>query len=103
MAGQIINKGKRKWLVRIFLGRDGNGKRQYHNKPIHGTKKDAEGYLNRTLTAISLGTFVPPSTNTLDEYLNEWLKKSATQKLSERTYTHQSYCLDRYVRPHLGA
>lgn len=103
MAGQIIKKGERKWLVRAFLGRDGNGKRRYFNKLIQGTKKDAVGYLSRTLTEISQGTFVTPSTDTLDEYLNEWLKNSAKQKLSPRTYTHQVFCLDRYVRPELGA
>ncbi|MEK6300505.1 MAG: tyrosine-type recombinase/integrase [Acidobacteriota bacterium] len=102
MAGQVIEKGKRKWLVRIFLGRGGNGKRSYFNKLIHGTKKDAEGFLSRTLTEISQGKFMAPSTNTLDDYLNEWLKNSAKQKLSQRTYDHQVYCLDRYVRPVLG-
>lgn len=70
MAGQIIKKGEKKWLVRIFTGRDGNGKRQYLNKLIHGNKKDASDYLSRTLTDISQGTFVAPSSTTLDEYLN---------------------------------
>jgi integrase len=103
MAGQIIKKGDKKWLVRIFMGRDGNGKRQYFNKLIHGNKKDASDYLSRTITEISQGTFVAPSKTTLDEYLDGWLKNSAKQKLTERTYTHQVFCLNRYVRPKLGA
>src|SRR5262245_33715492 len=103
MAGQIIRKGDRKWLVRVSLGRDGKGKRRYFNRLIHGTKKDAEAFRNRTLTEISEGRFVAPSRHTLDDYLDEWLKNSAKQKLSERTYIHQAYCLDRYVRPVLGA
>lgn len=103
MAGQLIKKGERKWLVRIFLGRDGNGKRNYFNKLIQGNKKDASDYRSRTLTDISQGKFVAPSKTTLNEYLDEWLKNSAKQKLSERTYTHQVFCLDRYVRPKLGA
>lgn len=28
MAGQIIKRGKKTWVVRIFMGRDGNGKRR---------------------------------------------------------------------------
>lgn len=102
MAGQVIKKGDRKWLVRVFLGRDGNGKRRYFNKLIHGTRKDAEGFRSRTLTEMSQGKFVAPSMDTLDQYLNEWLRNSAKQKLSERTYAHQVSCLDRYVRPTLG-
>lgn len=103
MAGQLIKKGERKWLVRIFLGRDGNGKRDYFNKLIHGTKKEASDYRSRMLTDISQGTFVVPSKTTLDEYIDEWLRNSAKQKLSERTYASQVFCLDRYVRPKLGA
>src|SRR5262249_18306324 len=83
--------------------KDGNGKRRYYSKLIHGSKKKAEDFLSRTLTAISMGTFVIPSTKTLDEYLNDWLKNSAKQKLGERTYRHQVFCLTRYVRPILGA
>jgi integrase len=103
MAGQVIKKGDRKWLVRIFMGRDGNGKRQYFNKLIQGNKKEADTFLSRTLTDISQGTFVAPSRQTVSEYLDLWLKNSAKQKLSNRTYQHQVFCLDRYVRPKLGA
>ena len=47
MAGQLINRGDRKWLVRIYLGRDVvTGKRKYHNKTVYGTKRDAQKYLN---------------------------------------------------------
>ena len=57
MAGQIIKRGEKNWVVRIFMGRDGNGKRRYMNKTIRGTKKAADTYLNKTLTEISAGTF----------------------------------------------
>ncbi|MBZ5675163.1 MAG: site-specific integrase [Acidobacteriia bacterium] len=56
MAGQIIGRGDRTWLVRVFLGRDENGKRQYHNKTVHGNKKDAERERNKLLTARDGGT-----------------------------------------------
>lgn len=43
MAGQIIKRGDNKFLVRVFLGRDDQtGKRNYFNKTIRGTKKDAQ-------------------------------------------------------------
>ena len=46
MAGQIIKRGERTWLVRVFLGRDAQtGKRQYHNQTVQGTKKGAEDKL----------------------------------------------------------
>lgn len=49
MAGQIIERGKNTYFVRIYMGLDANGKRKYHNKTIHGNKKDAERYRNKIL------------------------------------------------------
>ena len=50
MAGQIIARGKGVWLVRVYLGTDpATGKREYHNKTIHGNKKAAEADLTDTL------------------------------------------------------
>src|SRR5205085_7719980 len=72
-AGQIIPRGEDTWLVRIFMGRDGNGKRRYLNKTIRGKKKDAQDYLSKTMTAISAGTFVEPSPVTVNAYFDKWL------------------------------
>lgn len=68
MAGQIIQRGENVFLVRVFLGRDKDGKRRYHNKTIHGTKKDAQRYLTAVLRERDLGTFAEPTRMTLDEY-----------------------------------
>ena len=39
MAGQIIKRSEKIYLVRIFMGKDQRtGKRRYINKTIHGTK-----------------------------------------------------------------
>ena len=62
MPGQIIKRGDRKWLARIYLGTDPQtGKRQYFGKTIHGGKKDAERYLAAALRDRDLGTFAEPS------------------------------------------
>jgi integrase len=55
MAGQLINRGERKWCVRVFLGRDGDGKRTFQNRTVHGTKRDAEKVLADLLKKRSLG------------------------------------------------
>jgi integrase len=102
MGGQIIKRGEKTWLVRVFMGRDGAGKRRYTNKTIRGNKKDAETYLSKTQTQISSGTFVEPSRLTIDEYLDKWLEAAARPRLSERTFADYSEVLKRYVRPKLG-
>jgi integrase len=73
MAGQIILRGERTWLVRVFLGRDSQtGKHKYHNKTIRGNRRDAQKYLNGMLRDLDLGTFVEPSPMTLNEYLERF-------------------------------
>lgn len=102
MAGQIIKRGDKTWLVRIFKGRDAEGKRLYMNKTIKGNKKDAETYLNKTLTDISTGTFIEPSSETLSAYLDRWLAAAVRPRVRERTFVDYVDKLDRYIRPLLG-
>lgn len=103
MAGQIIRRGERTWLVRVYLGRDGAGRRRYHNKTIHGTRRDAERYLHAALRARDLGTFVEPSTETLGEYLARWLEVAAAPRLAKRSAAGYRWAIARYVPASLQA
>ncbi|MEW6523654.1 MAG: tyrosine-type recombinase/integrase [Bacillota bacterium] len=89
MAGQLIQRGERTWLVRVYLGRDAEGKRKYHNKTIHGTKKDAQKYLNKVLLERDTTGFTEPSKELLSFYLERWLNTVAKPRVSARTF--QSY------------
>jgi len=102
MQGQIICRGERTWLVRVFMGRDGTGKRQYHNHTIRGAKKDAQRYLNAVLRSRDLGTFIEPKRTTLNAYLDKWLETAAKPRVRPRTYQDYSWLLRQYVRPKLG-
>jgi integrase len=103
MAGQLVPRGERTWLVRVFLGRDPQtGKRRYHNHTINGNKKTAQGYLNGVLRELDLGTFVEPSVVTVQEYLDKWLEVAAKPRLTELTFQHYEDLLRRYVRPAIG-
>ncbi|MFN7999338.1 MAG: site-specific integrase [Bryobacteraceae bacterium] len=56
MAGQIIARGKGKWMVRAFLGRDPQTKKRlFQNKMVHGSKRDAEKVLAEMLRERDLG------------------------------------------------
>jgi len=102
-AGQIIARGERTWLVRVFMGRDPeSGKRQYHNKTIRGTRKDAQAYLNQAQRDRDLGMFFEPSRMSLDQYLDKWLETAAKPKLRAKTHRDYEALLKRYVRPMLG-
>src|SRR5437868_3132653 len=45
-VGQIIARGDRGWLVRIYLGRDHEThRRTYHNRTVYGSLRHAQAYL----------------------------------------------------------
>lgn len=99
---EIINKGNRKWLVRVFLGRVA-GRTQYHNKVVHGTKRDAQRYARDVETKRDLGTLRRTSLDvTLDKFLDDWLQEFKKGSVRERTYVGYEFILDHYVRPYLG-
>lgn len=101
MAGQIIKRADRTWLVRIYLGRGANGKRQYQNHTIHGVKLDAQKWLNDALTKKDLGIPTFQTKLSLEEYLETWLKTVAKPRVSEQTFNSYEWLLDR-IKPKLG-
>ena len=102
-AGQIIDRGDRTFVVRVYLGADGTGKRQYYNQTVRGTDKDAQRILNKLLVKNDAGELSKANPQTLNEYLEHWLRAAAKPRLRERTYNQYEETLERYVTPVLGA
>ena len=103
MAGQIIKRGERNFVVRIFLGRDANGKRDYMNHTVKGNKKDAQALLNRLMREKDLGVLIEPARMSLNEYLDHWLLTSVKPRVRARTHRNYTDTLRLYVRPKLGS
>lgn len=102
MAGQIVKRGENRYLVRIYMGLDSNGKRKYHNKTIHGNKKDAERYRNKILREKDMGTFVEPTRDKLSEYLEKWLETVVKNRVREKTLKSYEQLVRIYINPSLG-
>lgn len=99
---EITPRGERKFLVRVFLGRT-NGRTRYHNKIIHGTKKDAQKYAREAEVKRDLGTLDKPASEdpTFGKFLDDWMKEFKKGSVKERTYSGYEYTLKQYVRPYL--
>jgi integrase len=102
MPGQVIHRGKNKWLVRVFNGRDENGKRRYLNKTIQGNKKKANEHLTKTLHDLERGTFIPPTPLSVSEYLDKWLESAVRPRVQRRTADGYEGLMKRYIREPLG-
>lgn len=108
MEGQIIDRGVNKrtglhaWLIRIPIGIDINGTRQYTNKTVHGTRRDAERVRREMLGERDRGTLQKQSKDSLDDYLQKWLETHKAA-VAERTHYNDTEMIQRYIRPFLGA
>jgi integrase len=102
VAGQIINRGKNRWLVRVPRGRDGAGTRLYHNRTVYGSKKEAEAYLTKVLREVQTGTFVEASSRSIADFVSDWLDTTASQRVRPRTLSDYRWLAERYIFPDLG-
>jgi len=103
-VGQIIARGERHWLVRVYLGRDRETcKRTYHNRTIYGSLRHAQAYLTKRLHERDLCHGVEGLPVTLHEFLDHWLKTAVKPKVREKTYRDHAAMLRRYIRPPIGA
>jgi integrase len=100
VRGSIKQRGKKTWRVRIYLGRDGDGKQKVHSETIHGKREDAEAYATLKIHKIQFGGEVPRARDArfktiLDKW---WETKQATISASSRDVYEKELRL--YVRPH---
>jgi len=100
MRGQIIEKSKGVWLVRI-QSRLSNGKRKSLAKQFHGTKKDAEKFLTSWLRDMDRGVFIEPSRQTLNEHFDNFLE-IIKSRVAEQTFDSYEQMLRVHIRPKIG-
>ena len=103
MAGTIQKKGDNIWLVRMYLGRDADGKTKHFNKTIHGAKKDAQKFLTAKLRDRDMGRFVEPSSLSIKQFLEGWLKDIARPRVKEATFDGYKGIVDYYLIPAIGS
>ncbi|MCL6597631.1 MAG: site-specific integrase [Alicyclobacillus macrosporangiidus] len=101
MEGQLIPRGEHTWLIRVFVGRDANGKRRYVNRTVHGSKKDAQKVLREMLSERDKGQIQAVTKETVNQYLDRWL---TTHRMAVKARTAQTneQLLRLYIRPLLG-
>src|SRR5579863_2909502 len=103
-VGQIVRRGDRTWLLRVYSGRDRESKkRKYLNQTVHGGLRDAQSHLNKMLSERDRGRNLNSSKQTLNQYLDRWLEVCAEPRLRAKSFQDYEGLLRRYVRPRLGA
>lgn len=101
MRGNLQQRGRDSWRLRVYVGRSADGRRRYLEKTLHGSKKDAERELARLVVEVDEGRHVASGPVTFDELLDRWL---AVKKLAVEPTTMSSYewVARTYLRPTIG-
>ena len=101
MAAQLIRRGARIWLVRAYLGTDPQtGKREYLNKTVHGSKKDAETVLNQTLSVRGRGEIAAGASRaTVDALLSSLL---LDYEINGKDLAWAKVVVNKHLKPTLG-
>jgi integrase len=94
----------RRWLIRVYLGRDHEiKKRNYHNRTIRGSMREAQAYLTKKLRERDLGRDLEGAKITLNEYFDRWLEIAVKPRVRQRRPARiYDGILRRYIRPGLG-
>jgi integrase len=98
--GQMIPKGNGKWLLRIYSGRNAEGKRQYDSKMFEGTTTQARQELTKMHHQLDTQTLVRPTKETLRAFATRWLK--GRLDIAPGTRGDYQKQLDSYILPALG-
>lgn len=103
--GQIIERGKGKYLVRIYLGRfpneAGEMKRKYFSQMVRGTRQDAEAFVAEQLKTVRAERRLRGTANQLvSEYLYDFFHEMS--EASRRTRMVDWSKVKNYVLPTIG-
>lgn len=100
MAGQIIPRGDHTWLVRIYIGRDPQTKkRKYEGHMVHGTKRDAQSYLNGKMRERDLGIYASVQHTIMDALFDDLL---ADYRINGKCYEWAESKVRVNLRPFFG-
>lgn len=82
--GSITDLGNRRWQVRIFLGRDASGTRQYRAFVVEGTRTDAEQALREKYAELRGVGKTSNGSTPLSAFFEIWLKANVALAPSSR-------------------
>jgi len=98
----MISRGPKTWFLRVYLGRDANGKRIYVSQTVNGTKTAAQRALTKLQGQRDDCALVAPSKESVGQYLDRWLEDTVKPTVRARTHHDYGQTVERYLKPNLG-
>lgn len=90
--------GGKKYVLRVFLGRDAAGKRHYHSETFHGSAGQAEDRIREVIRRHRAGEAIRANADTFGAFLDEWIE---AKRLSVAESSHKTYkqTVEKHIRP----
>lgn len=101
MRGQIIEKSKDVYLIRIESKKNGKRKTLF-SKTVHGKKSDAHKLLTEKLSELDKGLFVSSAKETIGDYLTRWLETVTKHQVTEATFENYKMIVRVHIKPQIG-
>ncbi len=99
--GLIRERPDGAWEGRVSLGFDGDGKRV--TRSVYGkTKGEVQEKLRKLQNDAAGGQLADPTTLTVGQYLDGWLKDTAKPKCSPTTFARYDSLVHVHIKPHIG-
>jgi integrase len=102
MRGHIQTRSRDLHFVVIERGVDTTGKRKRDTYTIHGSKREAQKFLTERLAECHDGTYVAPSTLTVEAWLRQWLDGPAKMRVTPKTLQEYRAWAEGRIIPALG-
>ena len=102
MRGEIKQRSPGSWQIRVFLGRDENGKRIRKNETVRGKKADAERRLREILGKMDHGVVPSVERYKLAEWLKLWLDDVIAHTTEQATFERYEEAVRLHIVPELG-
>lgn len=101
MRGQIIEKSKDVYLIRIESRKNGKRKTLF-SKTLRGKKGEAHKLLTEKLSELDKGLFVSSAKETLTDYLKRWLETVTQYQVTEATFENYKQIVRVHITPRIG-
>jgi len=98
---QTIVAGK-KYVLRVFLGRDAAGKRHYHSETFHGGAGQAEDRIREIIRRHRAGEPIKANADTFGAFLDEWIEAQRIG-VAESSLENYKRNVEKHLRPALGS
>jgi integrase len=102
MRGHLQRRG-RSWRLKYDVGSAADGSRQIRYVTLKGTKAEAQKAAAKILATVADGVHVDPSSETVTQFVERWLRDWADSNVGNRSWTRYAQLLRKHLASRFGS